>query len=79
MNLNSDKKPVTRYRNVEAHADPIYCQSNEILKNPKPSLPSEPPKKFVNISTTFFEACCDAKQKTLNPFKSGKIYDGKTS
>jgi hypothetical protein len=56
----------------------MYCQSNERLSSPRPSLPEAPPNKFVKTSRVLLEAFCEAKQKMLNPFKSGNMYEGMT-
>ena len=34
----------------------MYCQSKEMLRSPKPSLPSAPPKRLVMISLVFDDA-----------------------
>ena len=61
------------------HVEPMYCQSNEIAPNPRPSLPSVPPKRFVMMSCVALGTCCVDRQMTLMPFRSGKMYAGKTS
>ena len=33
-----------------AHVEVMYCQSSEILANPRPSLPSVPPNRLVITS-----------------------------
>lgn len=57
----------------------IYCQSKLRLSRPSPSLPSAPPKILVNTFWVFVDAFCDARQKTLTEFKSGKMYAGMIS
>ena len=64
---------------MESHAEPIYCQSKEMLKKPNPSLPSVPPNRLVNMSTILGEAFWLARQKILIPFNNGKMYAGITS
>lgn len=48
-------------------------------RRPRPSLPPAPPNRLVKMSTVFGDAPWDAKQNILNPFKRGKIYEGKIS
>lgn len=62
-----------------AYCDPMYCQSKERLNNPRPSFAFAPPNTFVKTSTRFWGACCEARQKMLNPLRRGNIYDGTTS
>jgi len=57
----------------ETYDEPMYCQSNETFRKPKPSLPFVPPNKLVKTSTTLEEALCDARQNTLIPLSSGKM------
>ena len=52
--------------------DVMYCQLNEMLNKPKPSLPSAPPNKFVNTVWTWGKACWEARQKILKPLRRGK-------
>ena len=63
----------------ESHSEVIYCQSKEMLSKPKPSLPSVPPNRLVNISTVLDDAFWLARQKILIPFNNGKMYAGKIS
>lgn len=68
-----------RRRSKHTHAELMYCQSNETDRKPRPSLPSAPPNRLVKMSTVFWGALWDAKQKILNPFRKGKIYEGTIS
>ena len=61
------------------YLEPMYCQSNEILRKPRPSLPSVPPNRLVMTSCAALGACCVARQTTLIPLRRGKMYDGKIS
>ena len=61
---------------MESHEEPIYCQSKEMLKKPKPSLPSAPPNRLVNMSMILGDALWLARQKILIPFNKGKMYAG---
>lgn len=47
----------------------MYCQSKLTLKNPSPSLPCDPPKRFVKTSEFWF-----ARQKIEIPCKRGNIH-----
>ena len=61
---------------MESHPEPIYCQSKEMLNKPRPSLPSVPPNRLVNMSTVLGDAFWLARQKKLIPFSNGKMYAG---
>src|SRR4051812_8575107 len=53
---------------------PTYCQPMAQLKNPIPSLPLAPPKRYVNDSLCWF-----ARQKIEIPVVKGAIYSGTIS
>ena len=61
---------------MASHFEPIYCQSKEKLRKPRPSLLSVPPNRFVNMSTVLGDAFWLARQKMLIPFNNGNMYAG---
>jgi len=65
---------MTRRENLKSLPAEIYCQSKHIDKNPRPSLPSEPPNMRVKSGELGV-----ARQNIENPVKRGKIHCGKIS
>lgn len=62
-----------------SYPDPMYCQSKEMAPNPKPSLPSVPPKRLVKMSMVLDDAFWLARQKMLTPLRRGNMYAGMIS
>jgi hypothetical protein len=69
--LGRRNKPIK----MESHVEPIYChwQSKEMLKKPKPSLPSAPPNRLVNMSTVLGDAFWLARAQLSCPFKRSTV------
>jgi hypothetical protein len=64
----------SRWENLKSLLEEIYCQSKHIDKNPRPSLPLEPPKMRVKSGDLGL-----ARQNIENPVRRGKIHCGKIS
>ena len=59
--------------------EPMYCQSREILPNPRPSFAFVPPNRLVITSRAPVGLLWVARQTMLKPFSNGKMYAGTIS
>jgi len=50
-----------------------YCQSKDRVKRPKPSLLSEPPKRFVRVAAFSPVACIAARQGMETALSHGQM------